>query len=180
MKLFSQFCLEAYDASVMGSSQIKKTGQRGEVGADRRKSEPEKRRMKNVGGGKQVPAKSYKDRTDIGTQRQASTRVQQPEKQRGSAAASQADAAKAERKKAALARIAARKGGKPTPEKKKDTPTASQLLSKKKTSTVSPNYKPAKESGYSRDERRKIKRAGQRLVRDIQQGKDKPASHYQP
>ena len=51
MKLFSQFCLEAYDASVMGSSQIKKTGQRGEIGADRRKSEPEKRRMKNVGGG---------------------------------------------------------------------------------------------------------------------------------
>ena len=180
MKTFAQFIAEAYDKDVMGSSQIKKTGQRGEIGADRRKSEPEKRRMKAVGGGKMVPAKPYKDRKDIGQQRQASTRVQQPEKERGSAAASQAAAAKAERKKAALARIAARKGGKPAPEKKKDTPSASQLLSKKKTSTVSPNYKPAKASGYSRDERRKIKRAGQRLVRDIQKGTEKPASHYKP
>ena len=179
MKLFSQFCLEAYDADVMGSSQIRKTGQRGEIGRDRRKSEPEKRRMKAVGGGKMVPAKSYKDRKDIGTQRQASTREQQPTQARGSAAASQAAAAKAERKKAALARIAAKKGGKPAPEKKA-TPTASQLLTKKKKTAVSPNYKPAKASGYSRDERRKLKRAGDRLVRDIRKGTDKPASHYQP
>jgi len=179
MKTFAQFIAEAYDKDVMGSSQIKKTGQRGEIGADRRKSEPEKKRMKAAGGGKMVPAKPYKDRKDIGQQRQASTRVQQPEKERGSAAASQAAAAKAERKKAALARIAARKGGKPAPEKKA-TPTASQLLTKKKKTAVSPNYKPAKASGYSRDERRKIKRAGQRLVRDIQKGTEKPASHYKP
>ena len=179
MKTFAQFVTEAYDKDVMGSSQIRKTGQRGEIGRDRRKSEPEKRRMKAAGGGKMVPAKSYKDRKDIGTQRQASTREQQPEKERGSAAASQAAAAKAERKKAALARIAAKKGGKPAPEKKA-TPTASQLLTKKKKTAVSPNYKPAKASGYSRDERRKLKRAGDRLVRDIRKGTDKPASHYQP
>ena len=49
------------------------------MGADRRKSEPERRRMKAVGGGKMVPAAPYKDRKDIGTQRQRSTREQQPE-----------------------------------------------------------------------------------------------------
>ena len=179
MKTFAQFVTEAYDKDVMGSSQIRKTGQRGEIGRDRRKSEPEKRRMKAAGGGKMVPAKSYKDRKDIGTQRQASTREQQPTQARGSAAASQAAAAKAERKKAALARIAAKKGGKAAPEKKA-TPTASQLLTKKKKTAVSPNYKPQKASGYSRDERRKLKRAGDRLVRDIRKGTDKPASHYQP
>ena len=184
MKTFAQFVTEAYDKDVMGSSQIRKTGQRGEIGRDRRKSEPEKRRMKAAGGGKMVPAKSYKDRKDIGTQRQASSRVQQPTKERGSAADAQKAAAAAERKKAAQARIAARKSG---GEVKKDTSTskdkekaASKLLTKKTTKSVNPNYKPAKASGYSRDERRKLKRAGDRLVRDIRQGKDKPASHYKP
>ena len=168
MKLFSQFCAEAYDASVMGSSQIKKTGQRGEIGRDRRKSEPEKRRMKAAGGGKMVPAKSYKDRKDIGQQRQASTRVQQPEKERGSAALSAREA----QRKAYKERKAREAGAK--------TQTASQLLSKKKKPTVSPNYKPQKASGYTRDERRKLKRAGDRLVKDIRTGKEKKASHYDP
>ena len=181
MKTFAQFVTEAYDKDVMGSSQIRKTGQRGEIGRDRRKSEPEKRRMKAVGGGKMVPAKPYKSRKDIGQQRQASTRVQQPEKERGSAEVKQsyADKVKAERKKAAQARIAAKKSGTKAPEKKA-TPTASQLLTKKKKTETSPNYKPQKASGYSRDERRKLKRAGDRLVRDIRKGTDKPASHYQP
>ena len=179
MKTFAQFVTEAYDKDVMGSSQIKKTGEGGRIGADRRKTEPEKRRMKAAGGGKMVPAKSYKDRKDIGQQRQTSTREQQPTQARGSAAASQAAAAKAERKKAALARIAAKKSGTKAPEKKA-TPTASQLLTKKKKTAVSPNYKPAKASGYSRDERRKLKRAGERLVRDIRKGTDRPASHYKP
>lgn len=183
MKTFAQFVTEAYDKDVMGSSQIKKTGQRGEVGRDRRKSEPERRRMKAVGGGKMEPAKKYKDRKDIGTQRQASSRVQQPTQSRGSAADAQKAAAAAERKKAALARIKAKKAG---GEEKKDTTTskdkekaATKLLSKKTTKPANPNYKPQKDSGYSRDERRKLKRAGDRLVRDIRKGTDKPASHYQ-
>ena len=41
--------------------------------------------MKAVGGGKTAPAKSYKDRKDIGTQRQRSQREQQPTRERGSA-----------------------------------------------------------------------------------------------
>ena len=46
MKTFSQFILEAYDKDVMGKSQIRKQGEGGRVGADRRKTEPEKRRVK--------------------------------------------------------------------------------------------------------------------------------------
>jgi len=175
---------EAYDASVMGSSQIRKTGQRGEIGRDRRKSEPEKRRMKAAGGGKMVPAKSYKDRKDIGTQRQASTRVQQPTKSRGDATVKQsyADKVRAERKKAAQARIAARKSGgevqKTTTSSKDAEKQASKMLTKKTTKTVSPNYKPAKASGYTRTERQKIQRTGERLRQDMIKGKEKPASHY--
>ena len=46
MKTFKQFMTEVYDPEVQGRSQIRKTGEGGRVGADRRKSEPEKRRMK--------------------------------------------------------------------------------------------------------------------------------------
>jgi len=113
MKSFSQFIAEVYDKDVMGSSQIKKSGEGGRVGADRRKSEPEKRRMVAVGGGKMVPAKSYKDRKDIGTQRQVSTRQEQPTKERGSAEVKQsyADKVKERRKAEARARVAARASG---------------------------------------------------------------------
>lgn len=177
MKTFAQFVTEAYDKDVMGSSQIKKSGEGGRVGADRRKSEPEKRRMKAAGGGKMVPAKSYKDRKDIGSQRQTSTREQQPEKERGSAEVKQsyADKVKADRKKAAQARIAAKKGGTAAPEKKA-TPTASQLLSKKKKAAVNPNYKPQKASGYTRAERDKIKGKGERMLRGIM--KDQETAKY--
>lgn len=177
MKTFAQFVTEAYDKDVIGSSQIKKSGEGGRVGADRRKSEPEKRRMKAAGGGKMVPAKSYKDRKDIGSQRQTSTREQQPEKERGSAEVKQsyADKVKADRKKAAQARIAAKKGGTAAPEKKA-TPTASQLLSKKKKAAVNPNYKPQKASGYTRAERDKIKGKGERMLRGIM--KDQETAKY--
>ena len=176
MKTFKAFVAEAYDKDVMGSSQIRKTGQRGEIGRDRRKSEPEKRRMKAVGGGKMVPAKSYKDRKDIGQQRQASTRVQQPTKERGSAALSAREA----QRKAYKERKAREAGGSSAGSSKDKEKAASKLLTKKTTKTVSPNYKPAKASGYSRDERRKLKRAGDRLVKDIRTGKEKKASHSDP
>ena len=176
MKTFAQFVTEAYDKDVMGSSQIRKTGQRGEIGRDRRKSEPEKRRMKAVGGGKMEPAKKYKDRKDIGQQRQASTRVQQPTKERGSAALSAREA----QRKAYKERKAREAGGSSAGSSKDKEKAASKMLTKKTTKTVSPNYKPAKASGYSRDERRKLKRAGDRLVKDIRTGKEKKASHYDP
>ena len=166
MKTFSEFIAEAYDKDVMGSSQIRKTGEGGRIGAERKKTAPEKRRMKAVGGGKTAPAKDYKPRSDIGTQRQASTRTQQPEKERGSAALS----AKEAQRKAYLERKRREAGEK--------TKSASELLTKKKKAEVSPSYKPQKASGYTRTERQKIMRTGERLRQDIVKGKEKPASHY--
>ena len=177
MKSFKEFVTEAYDKDVMGSSQIRKQGEGGRIGANRKKSEPEKRRMKAAGGGKMVPAKSYKDRKDIGQQRQASTREQQPEKERGSAEVKQsyADKVKAERKKAAQARIAAKKSGKPAPEKK-ETPTAKQLLSKKKKAAVNPNYKPQKATRKTRAERDKIRGEGEKYLKSV--FKDQETARY--
>ena len=144
----------------------------GRVGADRKKSAPEKTRMKAVGGGKMVPAKDYKARKDIGKQRQASTRVQQPTKERGSARLDP----RAAQRKARAERLAAR-GKQPT--KSKDLENqASQMLTKKKKQTVDPNYKPQKASGYTRAERRAIKRQGEKLVGDIKKGVNRPASNY--
>ena len=107
MKTFQQFILEAYDPEIQGRSQIRKQGQGGRVGAERKKTEPEKRRVKAVGGGKTAPAKDYKDRKDIGTQRQRSQREQQPTQQRGSAKLSPRE----QQKKARAERLAAKSGG---------------------------------------------------------------------
>jgi hypothetical protein len=173
MKTLQQFMTEAYDADVMGSSQIRKTGQRGEIGRDRRKSEPEKRRMKAIGGGKTAPAKSYKDRKDIGSQRQASTRVQQPTKERGSAALS----AKEAQRKAYLERKAREKGGSSSGTSKDKEKAASKLLTKKAPAKAVERT-PHKASGYTRTERQKIQRTGERLRKDMIKGKEKSASHY--
>jgi len=112
MKTFSQFITEIYDKDVMGSSQIRKTGEGGRIGAERKKSTPERRRMKAVGGGKMEPVE-YKDRADIGQQRQRSAREQQPEQERGSkeVAKSYADKVKERRRAEARARIAAKASG---------------------------------------------------------------------
>ena len=166
MKTFAEFITEVYDKDVMDRSQIRKSGEGGRVGANRKKSTPERRRMKAVGGGKMEPVQ-YKDRKDIGSQKQRSTREQQPTQARGSAADAQKAAAKAERKRAAQARIAARKSGKAAPEKK-PTPTASQLLSKKAPEKkVNPNYKPQKASGLSAAERKAVTKKGERTLRDL-------------
>ena len=57
--------------------------------------------------------------------------------------------------------------------------SADKLLSKKK-KTADPKYKSQKASGYTAAERQKITRAGRRLVKDIQKGKEKPISQYDP
>jgi membrane protein involved in colicin uptake len=175
MKTFQEFmiiCEATYDKDVMSSSQIRRTGEGGRIGAERKKSTPERRRMKAVGGGKMVPVE-YKPRKDIGTQRQASTRVQQPTQERGSAdvKAKAAAAAKEERKKAALARIAAKKSGgeAPAAEKPKGkevAKTATKLLSTKKPEAAKPAStepkKPA--SGKTRAERDKERNAAMRAA----------------
>ncbi len=181
MKSFQNFVTEAreiHDREGLGSG----TGtthrtQTGKIGSERKKSElttqlkqhkGQKKRVKAVGGGKTVEVGGYKKRKDAGKQRPRSSREQQPEKERGSAALSPKEA----QRKAYKERKAREKGAK--------TKTASELLSKKKTKKVNPNYKPQKASGYTAHERRKIRRAGERLVRDIKNKKEKPISHYDP
>ena len=171
MKSFRQFIAEAYDPEVQGRSQITKSGEGGRIGRKRKQTDAEKKRVRAVGGGKTVPAKTYKDKTDIGKtnrKRSPAGRQQQPEKARGSASLSPKEA----QKKAYKERKAREKGTK--------TKSADELLTKKTKKKVSPKYKPQKASGYTAHERRKIRRAGERLVRDIKKKKEKPISHYDP
>ena len=155
MKTFQQFITEAYDPELKGQAS-RAPGEGGRIRASRKKREVEKKRTKAVGGGKTAPAKPYKPRKDIGTQRPRSQREQQPEKERGSAALS----AKEAQKKAYLERKAREKGAK--------TKTASELLTKKTKPKTDPNYKPAKASGLTRYKRVHLKRKGERVLKDIQ------------
>ena len=188
MKTFREFIAEVYDPDVVGKSQIRKQGEGGRVGRMRKQSEPEKRRMKAAGGGKMVPAKTYKARKDIGTQRKTSDRQQQPTQDRGSAREKQLAAAKAERKRAAQARagkvtkLPSQATSKPKAKPKALKTAADKLLATKKKKTVDPKYKPQKASGYTRDERNRLKRAAKRVIKDVQTGKDKnrPLSYYDP
>ena len=171
MKTFQQFINEAYDPDIQGRSQITKSGEGGRIGRKRKQPDAEKNRVRAGGGGKTVPAKTYKDKADIGKtnkKRSPAGRQQQPTQQRGSAALSPREA----QKKAAMERRAAKSGAK--------TKTADELLAKKAKKTVSPKYKPVKATGYTTPERQKITRAGERLVKDIKKGKEKPASQYDP
>ena len=160
MKTFKQFILEAYDPEVQGRSQIRKQGQGGRIGAERKKTEAEKRRMK---AGTNTPVKSYKPRKDIGTQRPRSTREQQPTQARGTAALS----AKEAQKKAYLERKAKERGAK--------TKSASELLAKKPKAKVDPRYKPTGGPGntgtskksYTEKERKALYRKGERKLRDL-------------
>ena len=167
MKSFNQFITEAYDKEMAGQAS-RAPGEGGRIRASRKKRDLDKTRTKAVEGGKTAPAKDYKPRKDIGTNKPRSRTQQQPTKERGSAALSPREA----QKKAAMERRAAKSGAK--------TKTADELLAKKKKQTVSPKYKPVKTTGYTTAERQKITRAGQRLVKDIKQGKEKPISQYDP
>ena len=187
MKTFNQFITEAYDKEMAGQAS-RAPGEGGRIRASRKKDRADmpsplskgkaKPRMQAVGGGKTAPAKSYKPRKDIGTNKPKSRTQQQPEKPRGSAALS----AKAAQKKAYLERKkrSAVKDEASGKDKKIDLKkSADKLLSKKK-KTADPKYKSQKARGYTAPERQKIIRAGRRLVKDIRQGKEKPISQYDP
>ena len=175
MKTFREFITEVYDPDIVGKAQIRKQGEGGRVGRMRKQTEPEKKRMKAVGGGKMVPAKTYKARKDIGTQRKTSDRQQQPTQARGSAALSPRE----QQAKARRERMAARGGA--TKVKSKDLKKqADKLLATKKKKTADPNYKPQKASGMTRDERHRLRNAARRLMSDMRKGKEKPASAYDP
>ena len=168
-------CEEVEDKSkALGfAATIRRSQEGGRVGRQRKKTTPEIRRTRAVGGGKMKPVE-YKLRKDIGSQRQASTRVQEPEQERGSAdvKAKAAAAAKAERIAAARKRAAAKSSGETPssakPKAKEVAQQASKLLSKKKAAKpVSPDYKPAKASGLSPQERNKQTRKGEATLRDL-------------
>ena len=176
MKTFAEFMsiCEAYDAEFMSGAQIRKAGEGGRIGTLRKKSEPEKRRKSQAKAGGERKPTEYKPRKDIGAQRQASTRVQEPTQERGSAdvKAKAAAAAKAERIAAARKRAAAKSSGETPssakPKAKEVAQQASKLLSKKKAAKpVSPDYKPAKASGLSPQERNKQTRKGEATLRDL-------------
>ena len=157
MKSFHQFINEAGELRDKeglggGTGMTHRAGEK--IGSDRKKTEPEIRRKKAIGGGKTAPVKPYKDRKDIGTQRAKSKTEQQPEKERGSAALS----AKAAQKKAYLERKAKERGAK--------TKTATELLTTKK-KTVDPNYKPQKASGLTHRERLNKVKKGEKALRDL-------------
>ena len=149
---------EVYDKDVVGRSQITQSGEGGRIQRKRKKTDPEKRRVKAVGGGKTEPAKTYKDRKDIGQtnkQRSKSGREQQPTQERGSAALTPRE----QQRKARAERLAAKAGAK--------TKTADELLAKKAKKTVDPNYKPVKASGLTTKERKALYKKGERALRDI-------------
>ena len=178
MKSFKEFisiCEEVEDKSkALGfQATIRKQNQGGRVGSDRKKSDPERRRVsQSKAGGERKPA-AYKPRKDIGTQKQASTRVQQPEQERGSAAVREraAAAAKEERRKAAQERAAAKSGGEKPKAKPKDlTAQATKILSKTKPAEV--DKRPADQPkrpvvGMTRQERSRITRKGQEKLEKL-------------
>ena len=122
MKTFTEFMsiCEAYDAAFMSGVQIRSAGGGGKIGSERKKTKPEIRKMSQAKAGEERKPTEYKLRKDANTQRQASTRVQEPTQERGSAALSPKEA----QRKAYLERKAKAAG--------KKTPTAAELLSKKK------------------------------------------------
>ena len=100
---------EVYDPEIQGRSQITKQGEGGRIGRKRKQTDAEKKRVKAIGGGKTAPAKTYKDKADIGItnrKRSAAGRQQQPEKERGTAGLS----AREQQRKAAMERRAAKSG----------------------------------------------------------------------
>jgi len=151
--------------------------------ADRRKPGT-KPRVKAVGGGKTAPVdyKPQGEKPNRSGNNKTSNTTQQPTKERGSAEVKQsyADEVKAKRRAAAKARAAAKKSGgevKTTKTSAKDaTKAADKLLSTKKKETVSPDYKPAKASGYNRRERNALTGKGERMLRGIM--KDQETKKY--
>ena len=180
MKTFKEFvslCEEVEDKSkALGfQATIRRQNQGGRIGSDRRITDPERRR-----------ANPYKPRKDIGTQKQASTRVQQPEQERGSAREAQLAAAKEERRKLAKERAAAKSGGEtPKPKSSDLIKQATKILSKTKPAEVDKRPKdqpkrPAKRKvrvgpeyeGLTPREadkvyKRKIKSTGRELLKSI-------------
>jgi hypothetical protein len=185
MKTFAKFIEEAYDAAFMSGAQVIRTGEGGRIGAERTKTAPERTKTKIGPGGTTLPAKPYKPRSDIGTPKPASTRVQEPTKERGSkdVLARAAAAAREERRKASKARVAAKSSGQVVPEAKPRTKElerkATQILSNKKEAKPKAPVKDERFSSsrkpedhmikgkYNREEKKAMKRAGKQKLLNL-------------
>ena len=176
MKTFQSFITEAEDrydreGTAIGGGGLSHRGGT-KIGSDRKKERGDmpsphskgqaKPRVKAIGGGKTEPAKPYKQRKDVGTQRpkgRTSERLQQPTQKRGSASLT----AREQQRKAAQERRAAKSGE----SNKKDLEKAATKLLTKKTTKTDPNYKPVKASGLTTKERKALYKKGERALRDI-------------
>ena len=146
--------------------------------ADRRNPDAKPRvkakRDPETGKVRQVPV-TYKpqgEKPNRSGNNKTSNTTHQPERPRGSAALSP----KEQQRKAYLERKARERGGSVAPKKKDAEKAADKLLSTKKAKTVSPDYKPAKASGYTRDQRDKIRGDGERMLKGI--FKDQETAKY--
>ena len=173
---------EVYDPDIQGRSQITKSGEGGRIGRKRKQTDAEKKRTKAIGGGKTAPAKTYKDKSDIGItnrKRSPAGRQQQPTQTKGVKLSAKEQQRKAylERKKRESATKDEVSGKDKNIDLKK---SADKLLTKKAEKKVSSNYKPAKASGYTRGERKKLKRTGDRLLKDIALFRNSPSCYVNP
>jgi len=148
------------DPALQGSSSVRQAGEGGRIGAKRRQEPGTGKRVKAIGGGKTAPV-TQKDRKDIGQTRTGKAGgPAMPKGERGAAALSPKEA----QRKAYLERKARERG-------EKQAKSASEVLKKdtpaKEKKPVSPDYKPAKPTGYSRPEQVKLRRAGEKKLKGI-------------
>jgi hypothetical protein len=147
MRTFQEFMVlcekDLYDPEIQGRSQITGPAAPGErVGRERKKTAPEIRRMRAVGGGKVEPIAPYKKRKDVGQQRGSSApapgRGQGATELKPGTAGTQGSAAMTakERQRKAFLERKRRESGEKQPE------TASQAISQAK---PKPAEKPAAE-----------------------------------
>jgi hypothetical protein len=149
MKTFREFMsiCEASDADAAkqlgwgGGASITRTGDGGRIGKERKKTAPEVRRTRAVGGGKTEPIAPYKKRKDVGQQRGSSApapgRGQGSTELKAGTAGTQGSAAMSRKelqRKAYLERKA-RESGKEQPK------TASQAISQAKPTSEKPEAK---------------------------------------
>ena len=126
-----------------GGASITRGGDGGRIGKERKKTAPEVRRTKAVGGGKTEPIKPYKKRKDVGQQRGSSApapgRGQGSTELKAGTAGTQGSAAMTpkERQRKAYLERKSREGGKTQPK------TASQAISQAKPAAEKPST-PAK------------------------------------
>ena len=174
MKTFREFMslCEASDPDVAsklgwgGGASITRTGDGGRIGKDRKKTAPEMRRTKAVGGGKTEPVGPYKTRKDVGQQRGSSApapgRGQGSTELKAGTAGTQGSAAmsKKELQRKAYLERKARESGKEQPK------TASQAISQAKPKAAEkPAAKPRRKweheggGGMTRQERDKARNA---------------------